>query len=106
MLIKVFCVVSMLSKLPPVVCLRGGGATGLLNKGGGSNRLPVEFSQVQTSTRIIITAETESSCSCILLFATIKSWRNMCQSACMGGGGNIMGWGQVLGIPHIFTSSK
>ena len=36
----------------------GGGATGLLNKGGGSNRLPalvtkqqaVEFPQVQTST--------------------------------------------------------
>ena len=28
---------------------RGGGATGLLNKGGGSNRLPVEFPQVQTS---------------------------------------------------------
>ena len=50
MLIKVFCVVSMLSMLPPVVCLRGGGgATGLLNKGGGTNRLPVEFSQVQTS---------------------------------------------------------
>ena len=58
MLIKVFCVVSMLSKLPPVVCLRGGGgATGLLIKGGGSNRLPglvtkqqaVEFPQVLTS---------------------------------------------------------
>ena len=30
------------------MCLRGG-ATGLLNKGGGSNRLPVEFPQVQTS---------------------------------------------------------
>ena len=27
----------------------GGGQTGLLNKGGGSNRLPVEFPQVQTS---------------------------------------------------------
>ena len=27
----------------------GGGVTGLLNKGGGSNRLPVEFPQVQTS---------------------------------------------------------
>ena len=27
----------------------GGGATGLLNKGGGSNRLPVEFLQLQTS---------------------------------------------------------
>ena len=44
------------------VCWRGGGATGLLNKGGGSNRLPglvtkqqaVEFPQVQTSTIIII----------------------------------------------------
>ena len=53
MLIKVFCVVSMLSKLGG----GGGGATGLLNKGGGSNRLPglvtkqqaVEFPQVLTS---------------------------------------------------------
>ena len=27
----------------------GWGATGLLNKGGGSNRLPAEFPQVQTS---------------------------------------------------------
>ena len=54
MLIEVFCVVSMLNKLPPAVCLGGGGgggggATGLLNKGGGSNRLPVEFPQAQTS---------------------------------------------------------
>ena len=42
---------SMLNKLPPGVCWRGGGggATGLLNKGGGSNRLPVESPQVQTS---------------------------------------------------------
>ena len=44
----------MLNKLPPGVCWGGGGgggggATGLLNKGGGSNRLPVEFPQVQTS---------------------------------------------------------
>ena len=48
----------MLNKLPPWVCWRGGGATGLLNKGGGSNgRLPglvtkqqaVEFPQVLTS---------------------------------------------------------
>ena len=50
----------LLNKLPPGVCWRGGGgggATGLLNKGGGSNRLPglvtkqqaVEFPQVQTS---------------------------------------------------------
>ena len=31
----------------------GGGGTGLLNKGGGSNRPPVEFPQVQTSTIII-----------------------------------------------------
>ena len=59
MLIKVFSVLSMLSKLPPGVCWRGGGggATGLLNKGGGSNRLPglvtkqqaVEFPQVLAS---------------------------------------------------------
>ena len=58
MLIRVFSVVSMLNKLPPGVCWRGGGgATGLLNKGGGSNRLPglvtkqqaVEFPQVLTS---------------------------------------------------------
>ena len=54
MLIKVFFVLSMLNKLPPGVCWRGGGgATGLLNEGGGSNRLPalvakqaVEFPQV------------------------------------------------------------
>ena len=35
----------LLNKLPPGVCWRGGGggggATGLLNEGGGSNRLPV-----------------------------------------------------------------
>ena len=56
MLIKVFCVVSMLSKLGGGGG-GGGGATGLLNKGRGSNRLPglvtkqqaVEFPQVQTS---------------------------------------------------------
>ena len=42
MLIKVLCVLSMLNKLPPGVCWRGGGggggggATGLLNKGGGA----------------------------------------------------------------------
>ena len=49
-------VLSVLSTLNKRVCL-GGGATGLLNKGGGSNRLPalvtkqqaVEFPQVQTS---------------------------------------------------------
>ena len=41
---KVLSVLSMLSKLPPGVCWGGGGgggeATGLLNKTGGSNRLP------------------------------------------------------------------
>ena len=59
MLIKVFCVLSMLNKLPGGgggcwgVCWGGGGgATGLLNKGGGSNRLPVEFPQVQTRYRL------------------------------------------------------
>ena len=44
--------------------LEGGGVTGLLNKGGGSNRLPgvvtkqqaVEFPQVQTSLYIIVFA--------------------------------------------------
>ena len=58
MLIKVFCVLSMLNKLPPCRGVLegggGGGATGLLNKGGGSSRLvtkqqAVEFPQVQTS---------------------------------------------------------
>ena len=62
MLIKVFCVLSMLNKLPPGVCWRGGGggggATGLLHKGGGATGLipglvakqqAVEFPQVQTS---------------------------------------------------------
>ena len=60
MLIRVFCVVSMPNKLPPCRGVLegggGGGATGLLNKGGGSNRLPalvtkqqaVEFPQVLT----------------------------------------------------------
>ena len=51
----------MLNKLPPAVCLRGGGGTGLLNKGGGSNRLPVEFPQVQTSSIIIV----EDPCRCL-----------------------------------------
>ena len=37
MLIRVFCVVSMLNKLSRG---GGGGATGLVNKGGGSSRLP------------------------------------------------------------------
>ena len=57
MLIKVFCVVSMLSKLLQGVFEGGGGGTGLLNKGGESNRLSglvteqqaVEFPQVLTS---------------------------------------------------------
>ena len=57
MLIKVFSVVSMLSKLP---WGGGGGATGLLKKGGGSNMVPglvtkqqaVEFPQVLTSSYI------------------------------------------------------
>ena len=52
-----FSVLSMLSKLPPGVCWRGGGGgggTGLLNKGGGSPGLvtkqqAVEFPQVQAS---------------------------------------------------------
>ena len=56
------CVLSMLNKLPPGVCWRGGGGGGgnrlaKINKGGGSSRLPglvtkqqaVEFPQVQTS---------------------------------------------------------
>ena len=42
MLIKVFSVLSMLQKLSRGVLEEEeeGGATGLLNKGGGSNRLP------------------------------------------------------------------
>ena len=59
MLIKVFCVLSMLNNISG--CVGGGGATGLLNKGGGSNRLPglvtkqqaVEFPQVLTSNMIL-----------------------------------------------------
>ena len=65
MLIKVFCVLSMLNKLSSRGVLEGGGggaATGLLNKGGGSNRLPglvtkqqaVEFPQVLTSITYIL----------------------------------------------------
>ena len=65
MLIKVFGVLSMLSKLPPGMCWGGGGGGGgrdLLHKGGGSNRLPglvtkqqaVEFPQVLASVSIII----------------------------------------------------
>ena len=41
MLIKVFCVLSMLSKLPPVVCSGGGGGgqqACRLNKGGGGEQ--------------------------------------------------------------------
>ena len=51
MLIRVFCVAEQASSRG---VLEGGGATGLLNKGGGSNRLPglvtkqqaVEFPQL------------------------------------------------------------
>ena len=40
----------LLNKLPPGVCWRGEGATGLLNKGGGaSKQQAVEFPQVLTS---------------------------------------------------------
>ena len=60
MLIKhVLSMFLKLSKLPPRVCRRrrGGGVTGLLNKGGGSNRFSglvtkqqaVEFPQVLAS---------------------------------------------------------
>ena len=59
MLIRVFCVAEQASSRGVLEGGRGGGeATGLLNKGGGSNRLPalvtkqqaVEFPQVLTST--------------------------------------------------------
>ena len=70
MLIKVFCVVSMLNKLPQG-CVGGGG--GLLNKGGGSNRLPalvtkqqaVEFPQVLTSLLILYLHVYSSTCYCV-----------------------------------------
>ena len=84
MLIRVFSVVSMLNKLHPGVCWRGegpgggggGGATGLLNKGGGSNRLPglvteqqaVEFPQVLTSNTIqLLVCSTTPDCEVIML---------------------------------------
>ena len=67
MLIKVLSVLSMLSKLPPGGGGGGGGATGLLNKGRGSNRLPalvtkqqaVEFLQILAdySTDIIVSLQ-------------------------------------------------
>ena len=57
MLIRVFCVAEQASSRGVSEGGGGGGATGLLNKGGGSNRLPglvtkqqaVEFPQVLTS---------------------------------------------------------
>ena len=56
MLIKVFCVCEHAEQASSSGVLEGGGgATGLLNEGGGSNRLPalvakqaVEFPQVYT----------------------------------------------------------
>ena len=54
MLIKVSCVCEHAEQASSSGVFEGGGgrggATGLLNKGGGSNRLSVEFPQVQTST--------------------------------------------------------
>ena len=52
MLIRVFCVVSMLNKLPPRVCWRGGGGGGgnmqaCYIKEGGSNRLPALVTKQQ-----------------------------------------------------------
>ena len=56
MLIKVFCVCEHAEQASSSGVLEGGGTTGLLNEGGGSNRLPalvakqaVEFPQVYTS---------------------------------------------------------
>ena len=44
---KVFSVLSMLSKLPPGVCWRGGGgATGLLNKGGGGGGMHLKRKKI------------------------------------------------------------
>ena len=36
----------------------GGGVTGLLNKGGGSNRVPVEFPQVQDIITVLVARST------------------------------------------------
>ena len=44
----------------------GGGAKGLLNKGGGSNRLPVEFPQVQTSINYCVPNIFMIACLCHL----------------------------------------
>ena len=81
MLIKVFSVLSMLLKLskPPEVCWRGrgggggggGGTTGLLNKGGGSNKLPgfvteqqaVEFPQVYWLSFVIVMQNRIMTCN-------------------------------------------
>ena len=55
MLIKVFCVCEHAEQASSRGVFEGGGgrgegeATGLLNEGGGSNRLSVEFPQVQTN---------------------------------------------------------
>ena len=49
----------------------GGGATGLLNKGGGSNRLPVEFPQVQTSNNNYSYMQASRSCMIIEVYVII-----------------------------------
>ena len=75
MLIKVFSGLSMLSKLPPGVRVLG--ATGLLNKGGGSNMLPglvtkqqaVEFPQVLA----IASSSINLGPKCILFFVVVFS---------------------------------
>ena len=74
MLIKVFCVVSMLNKLGG----GGGGGKGLLNKGRGSNRLPglvtkqqaVEIPQVLIIHNIIMIA----ACKCRRMYLELPAY--------------------------------
>ena len=54
MLIKVFCVVSMLSKLPPAVCLRGGGGNRLATV-GVKIKFPVSFRSIELKRYTVLT---------------------------------------------------
>ena len=99
MLIKVFCVLSMLNKLPPRVCWRGGGATGLLNKGGGeqqaswfSKQQAVEFPQVLTSNN---NCDGVSEASGATLTDYVDGAWNICMYVCIH---VLYSWGELLHV--------